>query len=272
MQQQDDLSDGPKTINKLALRAYRKDNASATEEERRQLEAEFLDVTVEQMKIFLFAGHDTTSSTLCFAYSELYRHPEKLAKIRAEHDAVFGSDPSVAAQLMSENPILLNQLPYTAAVMKETLRMYAPIGTVRSGSPTLNLADPKVPGRRWPTDGFMLHDCTLALHRHVELWSNPDDFSPERWLGSEAEKIRKNSFRPFELGPRNCIGQELAMTEMKMVLVLTVRDLELELAYDESDPYVMGSQTFQAQAPGELVAHPSKGFPVRIRRRKQATQ
>jgi cytochrome P450 len=271
MKEEDDASEGFKTISRLALRAFKKEYGKATEDERRRLEAEFLDVTVEQMKIFFFAGHDTTSSTLCFAYAELCNHPEALRKVREEHDSVFGTDASKATQLLTEDPVLLNKLPYTAAIMKEVLRMYPPIGSVRAGSPTLHLADPKVPGRRLPTDGFMLHDCTLAIHRHPDLWFKPDEFIPERWLESEGGKIEKNTFRAFSLGPRNCIGQELAMTELKMLLVMTIRELDFELAYTKDDPRILGSQTFQAQMPGELVAHPSKGLPVRISLRQQAT-
>jgi cytochrome P450 len=78
---------------------------------------EFEQVCIDQMKTFLFAGHDTTSSTLCFIYHMLNLHPESLAKIRKEHDDVFGLSSS-AATVIKDNPKLLNDLPYTTAVIK----------------------------------------------------------------------------------------------------------------------------------------------------------
>lgn len=268
LQQVDEDLRGPKTISNLALRAHRKESGGSAAT-KRELDREFVDVTVEQMKIFLFAGHDTTSSTLCFTFAELHNHPEVLRTLRAEHDSVFGPDPSMAAQRICENPVLLNQLPYSVAVLKEILRLYVPFGTVREGSPTFYLSHPKVTGQRLPTDGFMLFDGNLTLHRNPYVWPNPDDFIPDRWLNGQADKIGKNAFRAFEQGPRNCIGQELAMTELKMLLVLTVRDFDIVPMYDDSDPSVFGNQAFQAQMPGELTAHPSRGLPVKVKVRTQ---
>jgi len=72
------------------------------------------------MKSFLFAGHDTSSSTMCFVYNMLNFNPEALAKVREEHDRVIGPASS-AAETIKNNPQLLNELPYTTAVIKGTL-------------------------------------------------------------------------------------------------------------------------------------------------------
>jgi cytochrome P450 len=78
---------------------------------------EFEQVCIDQMKTFLFAGHDTTSSTLCFIYHMLNLHPAALAKVRKEHDGVFGTSSSTATAIKG-SPRLLNDLPYTTAVIK----------------------------------------------------------------------------------------------------------------------------------------------------------
>jgi cytochrome P450 len=78
---------------------------------------EFEQVCIDQMKTFLFAGYDTTSSTLCFIYHMLNLHPTALAKVRKEHDGVFGTSSSIAA-VIKGSPKLLNDLPYTTAVIK----------------------------------------------------------------------------------------------------------------------------------------------------------
>jgi len=78
---------------------------------------EFEQICIDQMKTFLFAGHDTSSSTLCYIYHMLNLHPEALAKVREEHDQVFGPSSSAAATIKG-NPKLLNELPYTTAIIK----------------------------------------------------------------------------------------------------------------------------------------------------------
>ena len=78
----------------------------------------FKAAVIDQMKTFMFAGHDTTSSTICFVYYMLSLHPEKLDKVLREHDKVFGRDISRAAALIKENPNLISDLPYTLAVIR----------------------------------------------------------------------------------------------------------------------------------------------------------
>lgn len=83
----------------------------------------------------------------------------------------------------------------------------------------------------------------------------------------------KGAWRPFEHGPRSCIGQELAMLEMKVILVLTVRTFEIELVYEELDQQmgtkgvktVYGERGYQIQR-----AQPSGDFPVRVRETRSA--
>ena len=80
--------------------------------------AAFKSAVTDQMKTFMFAGHDTTSSTICYVYYMLSLHPEKMDKVLREHDKVFGPDISLAAGLVKANPNLLNDLPYTLAVIR----------------------------------------------------------------------------------------------------------------------------------------------------------
>ncbi|RBA14116.1 hypothetical protein FPRO05_02908 [Fusarium proliferatum] len=224
--QNHERQEGPKTVNGLAIRTYMKEyglegTSGGT------IDPEFLDVTIENLKIFLFAGHDTTASTLCFAYNYLYQHPDALAKLQLEHDASRQLDLAERA-------------------------------------PAFFLGHPET-GQQLPTDGFILFSASKAIHRNPKFWSEPDKFIPERWLYPVAHK---NAFRPFELGPRGCIGQELALTELRLLLAMTVRELDIVPAYKEKDEVLLGYQAYQAQMPGELTAHPSKGMPVMVRIKK----
>ena len=88
---------------------------------------------IAQAKTFLFAGHDTVSGTLCYAYYLLSKDLGRLAAARKEHNDVLGTDVSKAAALIKAKPQILNKLEYTLAIIRETLRLYPPASTVRSG-------------------------------------------------------------------------------------------------------------------------------------------
>ncbi|KAF4343857.1 verA monooxygenase [Fusarium beomiforme] len=245
-----------KTINSLAIQAYRKEVL----EQGRVSDKKFLSDAVAHLKIFMLAGHDTTSTVLCYIYYHIHRSPSVLAALRAEHDAVLGEDPARSSAVISSNPAILNQLPYTSAVIKETLRTQPPVGSVRSGSPRLLLTHPDT-GQKYPTAGYMLLSAIHALHRNPDYWSNPHKFDPQRWLTKDSVPV-KNSFRPFELGPRNCIGQELVQVELKTILAMTVREFDLTPIYDNTE--VFGEPGYMADLPGEITSHPRDGMPVRV--------
>ncbi|KAK7992677.1 cytochrome P450 monooxygenase aflN [Apiospora saccharicola] len=257
--------EGPKTILALALKSYVTDvDASASG----NIPPAFLNRVVNHIKMFLFAGHDTTATTLAYAYYELSRNPAKLAALRAELDEVLGKDPEQAADRISADPALLNQLPYTLGVVKETLRLWPMVGTVRNGSDAFTLLDPES-GVRYPTAGFVLFGCSKAAHVNPNFWPDAESFLPERFTTrDESDPMHpvKNAFRPWEMGPRNCIGQELASLELRLVLALTVREFDMQPAYSESSPSFQGEKAFQVQLKEMITAHPSEGMPMTIRR------
>ncbi|KAK3940256.1 cytochrome P450 [Diplogelasinospora grovesii] len=275
---------GPKTINSLATKAYLNEFKPTSPSGggggggAHVIDSHFIDMALSQLKIFIFAGHDTTATTLSFAYHLLYKNPDKLAILRAEHDDVFGPDPTTAEGQLSSNPQLLNSLPYTQAVIKETLRMFPPVGSVREGQRGFFLTHPDTK-TRYPTEGWMLFSNSFSMQRSEEIWPRADEFLPERWLnntttatpednGSGLRSRYKNAYRPFELGPRNCIGQELAQLEMRAILVLTVRELDVESAYPDNAPELFGDKAYQVMVPKQITGHPKDGMPVRVRVRK----
>ncbi|KAL8990577.1 MAG: hypothetical protein Q9169_008088 [Polycauliona sp. 2 TL-2023] len=191
--------------------------------------------TMNQIKLFLFSGHDTTSSTVCYIFYVLATHRGVLERVRAEHDIVFGSDIHKAPDLIKEDSHILNQLPFTLAVIKEVLRMYPAVSGTRIGEPGFDVINDT--GRRFPTQDFLVWDIGHAIHRDPAYWHRPDDFLPERWLASPGHGSlpAKGAYRPFSHGPRNCIGQELAMIEMKVIMVLVARRFDITLGYDDVD-------------------------------------
>lgn len=219
-----------------------------------KLDAHVLDQTCDQLKTFLFAGHDTTSIVLQWAFYELSRTPRVLESISRELDDVFGPDPSPAVvrdKLLAPNGgELLSKLPYTTAVIKEILRVYPSSGTGRlvpEGSDVyIQLPD----GRSLCIDGVLMYNCETLIHRDETVYGeSKDDFLPERWLGdSGADRIPSSAWRPFERGPRSCIGQGLATIEAQVILACAVRQYEFvkiglgEVARDNAGEPILGPQ------------------------------
>lgn len=233
------------------------------------MDSTFKKFTMSQIKLFLFSGHDTTSSTVCYLFYVLATHATILARVRAEHESILGPDPSQTASLTTSDPFLLNKLPYTLAVIKETLRLYPAVSSTRAGEPNYSVTDDM--GRSFPTDGFLVWANPQPIHRDPTYWPRADNFLPERWLVGPDDPLHpiKGAWRPFEHGPRNCIGQELAMLEMKVIMVLTVRKFDVQLAYEDLDrkrgekgiTNVYGERGYQIQR-----AQPSEDLPCRVGR------
>ena len=254
----------------LSAESYIKERTLGRTDEA--MDKAFREFTKTQIRTFLFAGHDTTSSSMCYAYYLLSENPSTLSKLRAEHNAIFGEDYNQAGSLLSEKPHLINMVPYTTAVIKEALRMFPPSSSIREGSPDCSIVG--ADGTRYPTDGTLVWVMHQALHRNPNYWVRPDEFLPERWLVGPKDPLYpvKDAWRPFEFGPRNCLGQELAMLEVKAVLILTCREFNIAAAYDEWDfehpkagpKTVKGDRMYQIERVG---AHPADGFPCKVQLR-----
>ncbi|CAJ2513011.1 Uu.00g011300.m01.CDS01 [Anthostomella pinea] len=263
--------EGPKTVLALALRSYveEKRHQGASSSGASPIPPEFLERVIKHIKIFMFAGHDTTATTLAYAYHLLSLNSKQAGKMRAEHDEVLGPDPAAAASRIAIDPTLLNSLPYTLAAIKETLRLFPPVGgTIRQSPPGHHLTHPHT-RQRYPTHGFMLHSSVTTTARAPEFWPSPDAFMPERFLARDASDPLypvRNVWRPFEMGPRACIGQELVTLELRLILALTVREFVVEEAYEEGAPVWFGTRAYQVEtAEQAATAHVKGGMPVRVR-------
>ncbi|KAI4116566.1 MAG: hypothetical protein LQ338_007689 [Usnochroma carphineum] len=229
---EDNTEKANKSIIDLVLTAYLSDNATKSLPD---MDKTFKRFAMNQIKLFLFSGHDTTSSTVCYIFYTLATKHDVLVRVRAEHHSVFGMDSSRTATLITANPHLMNQLPYTVAVIKEVLRMYPAVSGTRIGEHDFNVVDEA--GQHFPTQDFLVWDVVQGIHRDPGYWQRPDEFIPERWLAAPGDPLHpiKGAYRPFSHGPRNCIGQELAMIEMKIIMALAARQFDITLGYRELD-------------------------------------
>lgn len=173
----------------------------------------------DQIVAVLLAGRDTTSATLSFTLYELARHPEIVARLRREIFATVGPD----------NPPTyrnLKDMSYLKAVVNETLRLYpaVPYNT------RVALRDTSLPRGGGPDGsqpvgilkGTIMAYSTYVMQRRPDLYppvsekfADVSEFSPERW---EVWHPKGHEYVPFNAGPRICVGQQFALTEMAYVL------------------------------------------------------
>jgi cytochrome P450 len=262
-----------KAVIDLVLQAYIPENAAVKPE---KLDPQFRAFAIRQVRLFLFVGHDSTSSTICYALHLLSTNPDTLARIRAEHDQVFGTDPSAVTSVLEKNPSLANSLPYTTGVLKEAMRLFPPASASRAGKPNAYLIDDQ--GNHCPTADAMVFVYHVEMQRSPKYWKRAEDFLPERWLVEEGHTLypMKGAWRPFEHGPRNCIAQSLVMTELRIILACIVREFDFKPAYDEWDRLhprrgiktYKGERAYQVE---EGAAHPVNHYPCRVSLRKQTT-
>lgn len=258
-----------KSVVDLALTAYLKQNASASTSDT--IDRVFKEIAMNQMKLFLFSGHDTTSSTICYILYLLSIHPRVLSLLRDEHTSVLGFEPADAPTVISQDPHLLNRLPYTTAIIKESMRLFPAASTTRRGEPGFVITDPRS-GLSYPASSDMLIWLVSHACQHdPAFWPHANKFLPERWLAKEGDEQfpLPGAWRPFEHGPRACIGKELSMIELRIVLCLVARQFEISAAYEEQDGNgkrekinaVNGERAYQV-GKGE----PSGFLPCRVRR------
>lgn len=115
----------------LTLDAYHEEES--TNHTATGIDKIFKRLAIDQIKTFMFAGQDTTSSTICYVAYALSKYSEALRKVRQEYDEVFGTNVVQTPHLIKKEPYLINKLPYTVAIIKMILRFYPPVSIVLKG-------------------------------------------------------------------------------------------------------------------------------------------
>jgi len=219
----------------------------------------------DTLMMLLFAGYDTTSITLTYTLHLLATHPEVREAILDEVSSVMGG-PQQFSERGSISPPLLSdhtKLPFTGAVIKETLRLFPPAPLT-----TRNLEKPlELQGSVLPTHTMIIISIWL-VQRHENNYPQPKEFRPDRWVrrrqldgdrhgdadekgvwverperdGAEEEDYdgrefgggsyippgSRDAFCAFSGGARNCVGKVLAMQEAVTILACLLRDLTFE--------------------------------------------
>ncbi len=169
----------------------------------------------DQMATLMLAGHETTALTLFWALYLLANVPGIQARVAAE---VRDLDPATVAA----TPVL-KTLPFTRAVIQETLRLYPPAFTlVRKAIEADRFGETTIPA------GAIILIAPWVLHRHERLWDRPDTFDPGRFAGDPV-LAHRFAYLPFGAGPRVCVGAQFALTEAVIVLAMLVQRFEIGL-------------------------------------------
>ncbi|XP_061005175.1 cytochrome P450 4F3 isoform X2 [Dama dama] len=174
---------------------------------------------------FMFGGHDTIASCLSWVLYNLAKHPEYQERCRQEvQELLRDREPK---EIEWDD---LAQLPFLTMCIKESLQLHPPV-TIISRCCTQDIMLPD--GRVIPKGVICLINI-FATHHNPSVWPDPEVCDPFRF---DPENIKGRSplaFIPFSAGPRNCLGQTFAMTEMKVVLALTL--LRFRFVPDKEEP------------------------------------
>uniref|UniRef100_A0A8D0SJT6 Cytochrome P450 3A n=1 Tax=Sus scrofa TaxID=9823 RepID=A0A8D0SJT6_PIG len=202
---------------------------------------------VAQGVIFIFAGYETTSSSLSLLVYKLATHPDVQQKLQEEIDATFPNKPPTYDGLA--------QMEYLDMVVNESLRIF-PV------TPRLERSckkDVEIHGVFVPKGTVMMVPI-FALHRAPELWPEPEEFRPERFSKKNKDTINPYTYLPFGTGPRNCIGMRFALMNMKLALVRVLQNFSFKPCKETQIPLKISSQgLIQPEKPIVLMVVPRDG-------------
>lgn len=191
----------------------------------------------DEMMTLLFAGHETTATAIAWAMYWIHYLPEVGQRLRQELDELEDNS----------DPVTISRLPYLSAVCDETLRIY-PVGLFTFS---------RVLKRPWTLMGHAfdvgtsLSPCIYLLHHRPDLYPEPDQFRPERFL---ERQFSRYEYMPFGGGNRRCLGMAFALFEMKLVLSRVLSKWQLELKHEQPIKPVRRGFTMA----------PEKGVPMRV--------
>ena len=198
----------------------------------------------DEVMTILLAGHETTAVALTWTFYLLSQHPTVREALLAEVDGVLnGRLPTI-----NDMP----NLPYTTMVIEEAMRLYPPAYAIgRFGHA------PDTVGGYDTTKNAVIILCPFITHRHPDFWENPETFDPERFTPERKQERPRYAYLPFGGGPRQCIGNNFAMTEAILLLTTICQRFNLDLI-----------DGYQAELHPLITLRPKHGMPMKLSKRK----
>ena len=192
---------------------------------------------INDLLIFMLAGHDTTATALTYALWVLGHHPDVQDRVADEIRQL--GDREIA-------PADVSRLGYTVQVLHEALRLCPPA----AGVGRMAVRDMEVGGYR-VEEGTLVLVGIYAVHRDPDVWRKPLDFDPERFSPEAMKTLDRWQFIPFAGGSRSCIGEHFARLETTLALATIVRAKEIR-SLDDDFPVDV---PFTTVAKGPIRAH-----------------
>jgi cytochrome P450 len=255
----------------------------------------------DEVMTLMFAGHDTTTSTVAFMFYELAHHPEIVARLLAEQDAQLGggqadgrangqrakeqqanghasrnqangrhtngraSARAGASALPSASQLMSGELAELELVLDETLRMYPPawIGPRRSVE-TFEFAGHTIPGRAF------VNYSSWASHHLPDVFPEPDRFRPERFAPEAKAALPKGAYVPFGGGSRTCIGMRFGQLEIRTIATLLLSRFTLSLPED-FELEIRQMPTISPKSGLPMIVHPRSSAQARPDRHSVAS-
>eukprot|EP00183_Erythrolobus_madagascarensis_P006333 CAMPEP_0185846660 /NCGR_PEP_ID=MMETSP1354-20130828/2221_1 /TAXON_ID=708628 /ORGANISM="Erythrolobus madagascarensis, Strain CCMP3276" /LENGTH=668 /DNA_ID=CAMNT_0028546837 /DNA_START=145 /DNA_END=2148 /DNA_ORIENTATION=+ len=233
----------------------------------------------DDLMTMLIAGHETTAAVLTWMTYQLARNPNELRKAQHEIDTVLGTGSDQRLPTMED----IRSLPFLRRALAETLRLYPePPLLIRRALTDHTL--PEASGVKLKLlRGNDIFLCLYTLHRHPDLWENPEKFDPDRflrpfsnpaavpeWKGYKPSEREGGSlypneinsdfaFLPFGGGSRKCVGDQFAILEAAVCMAMVLQRFEFELL-DENVGMTTGA-----------TIHTKDGLRVRVKHRNRST-
>ena len=175
----------------------------------------------DEVMTLMFAGHDTTTSTISFMFYELARNPDVAGRVIAEQDALLEDGRPTAAQLTS------GELTELELVLDETLRKYPPAWV----GPRRSLEAFEFAGHAVPERAFVNYS-SWASHHLADVFTDPEEFRPDRFTPEARAALAKGAYVPFGGGSRMCIGMRFGQLEVRAIATLILSRFSLSLPED----------------------------------------
>lgn len=228
----------------------------------------------EEVDTFMFEGHDTTAMALSWILFMLGHHPEIQAKAAAEIDAFFDEidkeNPSNPSNNEPKKERLkfndheddihlgldeIKSLKFLECCIKEGLRLFPSVPFIGR-----RLHEDIILNNRNVPKGTIIFVYIYMLHRDPNVFPDPERFDPDRFSQENSIGRHPFAFVPFSAGPRNCIGQRFAMSELKVVLAHLLRNFRFE-SLDQRD---------KISAMMEMVYRPKSPLRLRVYERRKS--
>eukprot|EP00112_Aurelia_sp_Birch-Aquarium-sp1_P000792 Seg1077.10 transcript_id=Seg1077.10/GoldUCD/mRNA.D3Y31 product="Cytochrome P450 4F12" protein_id=Seg1077.10/GoldUCD/D3Y31 len=181
-----------------------------------------------QVRMFMIAGHETTSMSLTWTTLLLAKHPEFQERVRDEIRSILKDEEEITGDH-------LQKMKFLDHCIKESMRLYpAAIQTGRGCLVDVKIGPYEIP------KGTVVFAGIASAHRDLEFWDDADQFNPDRYDQPEAKAdatAAQYRYFPFSRGPRMCIGYRFAEAELKLVLAQVLREFSFKLGKNQSSDF-----------------------------------